>query len=91
MSEILNIDYKLDSSCIEKLIDDLTNLSENEILINADNVKNIGAYASEILLRFKSKIESDGGKVKFNFSPEILDDLKLIGMDELLILDGVTK
>jgi hypothetical protein len=88
MSEILNIEYKLDSSCIEKLIDDLTELETKDVVVNAESLTDIGAYASEIFFKFKSKMESDGGTVKFNFSPEMLDDLRLIGLDEMLTLDG---
>ena len=91
MSQTLHIEENLDSSCVKSLVSKLKSLDSKDIVIDAKNVKKIGAFASEILARFKSKVEADGGTVKIIFPSELLDDIRLIGMQDLLIADGVTK
>jgi len=56
-----------------------------EIRIEAGDVRTIGALAAGLVLRFARDVEAGGGRVEIASSADFEDDLRLLGLHDLLL------
>ncbi|PZX11357.1 STAS domain-containing protein [Palleronia aestuarii] len=62
--------------------------SGTEIRIDAGGVRSIGALAAEQLVRFVRTVEGGQGRVEITGSADFEDDLRILGLHDLLLRKG---
>lgn len=81
----------LSSSSLDDLVRRLAECRSPSPRIDGREVRTLGARAAEILVRFRAKIEADGGTLTLDPSAELLDDLRMLGLHDRLTEKELAK
>ncbi len=90
MSDPIVLPDKMPSSAVGDLAKTIETASAGlepgtEIRIDATGVRTVGALAAEQLLRFAGQVEAGGGRISIMASAEFEDDLRILGLQDLLL------
>lgn len=91
MSDSIVLPDKMPSGAageLSRLLDPAAARPGAEIRIDAGGVRSLGALAAGLLLRFVRRVEAAGGRVGITPSADFEDDLRLLGLHDLLLRKG---
>ncbi|SHJ25835.1 STAS domain-containing protein [Palleronia salina] len=84
-TETVTLDARMPSLAADQLIERLAQVKAGSVHLDGLQVRTMGARVAEVLCRFKRAHKAAGGTLTCAASPDLHDDLRILGLDHLLL------